>query len=157
MRNTPGRAAAGGVEGPEESPKIDMRLIGHSFSALMGLPGRNAPRAPLEALYAWEDIRSRSELWRYLKRLSLLCRPLVENIDMIRNGADADLLTARRYFLRLLGDEAKASGQSSETLFLFLLALVRTGQDDILRKIDAFGASPSAAQSKHGEHARIAS
>lgn len=88
----------------------------------------------------WQTIRSRSELRHHLNRLSQLYRPLVQNADLIRRSTDADLLKARHYLLGLLTDQERAvrAIAAAETLFLFLLALVRSGQTEILKAVDGF-------------------
>jgi hypothetical protein len=132
------QAATGAADGPSSNP----RLAGHG--ALIELAQPAGSHTLLEA--PWENILSRSDLRRHLDRLSHLYRPLTENIALIHQCPDADLLKARRYLLGLLSDRGSpAKAPSSDTLFLFLLALVRSGHSQILQKIEAFEPARQAA------------
>lgn len=96
----------------------------------------------------WETIHSRNELRHHLNRLSLLCRPLIQDADLIRRSTDADLVRARHYLLGLLTDQERAvrAIAAAETLFLFLLVLVRSGQVEILKAVDGFGETAKPRQ-----------
>jgi hypothetical protein len=126
------------------------------LGALMAL-AHSDPRAPqkLPGAPRWDRIRSRSDLRYHLHRLAALYRPLTENIDTVRRSLDAELLKARHYLRKLLTAREIATEASSETLFLFLLALVRSDQDDILQKIDALSlGDPVEARAPQPEFGR---
>ena len=136
------RAATGAADRPSSAP------IGHAVSALMELTHAGENHAHFGVRL--QDIRSQSDLRRHLERLSLLYHPLTENIALIQRSQDGDLVTARRYLLALSNDWERTARaiQSAETLFLFILALVRSGQSEILQKIDTLSLPPACESSR---------
>jgi len=129
---------------------------GQSFGAMMELMHSGKGRGEPD----WKSIGSRSELRCHLNRLSLLYRPLTENADIIRRSADSDLIAARAFLLGLLSDSERTAAAiaTSEPLFLFLLALVRSGQADFLGMVARFSNPASqGSSSKPMQDVRAAS
>ncbi len=148
--------------GPEPvAPAIIARAAGlleQAFGALAALTAIDSGCRDItqEVVNQPDCFQSRTALKRRLTGLALLYGPLLENSDLIRAGSDEEFFEARGY-LREIADweEPSRSPESLEFLFLLLLALVRSGQRQLLNAVDAM--TKRDGNSKDGDRLRIAS